>query len=179
MINFLRALPACLSSFHRTALFVTWVVMVGILRPLILRRLLSKAGHAANNIRVPNKRPQSCLGGIQWLLTNILTVVFSWFCSFIQCFQLQTSKVSANSNSGNMHFLSAGRHLVCCWLLSHKLMKYFAIVSAKLQRYLWHPSVAHSKPMSVNFHVGELACPYSSPALKVGYSSYILYYYID
>ena len=78
------------------ALFLTLVGMpglVGNLRMWILPRLLAKAGHAGNDLRVLDK-PQSCFGKIQFFLTT----AFSAFCSFIQCFQLQSSKVSKGSN---------------------------------------------------------------------------------
>ena len=66
-------------------------LLVGVLRMEILQRLLAKAGHAGNDLRVLNKQ-QSRSGEIQ------LTFFFSAFCSFIQCFQLQSSKVSEGSN---------------------------------------------------------------------------------
>ena len=78
------------------ALYLTLYVMpvlVGLLRMKILQRLLAKAGHAGNDLRVLDKQ-QSCSGLIQF----VLTWIFSCFCSFIQCFQLQSSKVSKGSN---------------------------------------------------------------------------------
>ena len=68
-------------------------VLVGNLRIRILPRLLAKAGHFGIDLRVLGKQ-QACFGKIRFNLTAI----FSWFCSFIQCFQLQSSKVSEGSN---------------------------------------------------------------------------------
>merc|ERR1719237_228961 len=73
----------------------------------ILPCLLFKAGHAANDLKVPVKRPQSCLGWIKWFLTflqtiikSILTLCFSGFFSLIQSFQLQSSKMKYNGMQG-------------------------------------------------------------------------------
>ena len=73
-------------------------VLVGALRWFILPRLPSNVDHAANDLRVLNKPPKSCLGLIQWVLTNVPTFLFRCYCSFIQSFQLQSSKVSGNCN---------------------------------------------------------------------------------
>ena len=71
----------------------------------ILPLLLTKADHAAIDLCVPYKPPPpSCMGKIQWYLTKLLTIPFSWYCSFIQCFQLQASKVSDDCNIADMHF---------------------------------------------------------------------------
>ena len=67
--------------------------LVATLRIEILHRLLAKAGHSGNDLRVLDK-PQSRSGLIQF----IFTLFFSLYCSFIQCFQLQSSKVSEGSN---------------------------------------------------------------------------------
>ena len=52
--------------------------------------------------------------------------------------------------------------------LLQMLMKYFAIVSVEIPRSFCGGNVACSKPKSVDFIVGEPACPYHLPALKVG-----------
>ena len=69
---------------------LTTPVLVGSLRMMILQNLLAKAGHTGNDLRVLDK-PQS------WIQL-FFTMFFSFFCSFIQCFQLQSSKVSEGSN---------------------------------------------------------------------------------
>ena len=51
--------------------------------------ILSKLGHADNDLRVLKKPSTSCLGRIQWFLRG-----FTGLCSFMQSFQLQSSKVS-------------------------------------------------------------------------------------
>ena len=56
-------------------------VLVGLLRMKILPLLLAKAGHSGNDLRVRNG-------------FGFLTWIFNCYCSFIQCFQLQSSKVS-------------------------------------------------------------------------------------
>ena len=72
---------------------------VGFLRMFILRCLLFTVGHAKNDLRVLPKQPATCMGlfqkGLTLSLTVFLSVFFSSFCSFIQCFQLQSSKVSS------------------------------------------------------------------------------------
>merc|ERR1712032_452224 len=68
-------------------------MLVGALCMLILPLLLAKAGHAANDLCVIDKPPQSRMGKIQWGLTKHLTVSFSFYCNFIQSFQLQASKL--------------------------------------------------------------------------------------
>ena len=96
LTNLLLALADLGGEAGLIALLLTLGLMpalVGLLRILALPRLLAKAGHAGNDLRVLNK-PQSCSGWIQW----ILTFIFSCYCSFIQCFQLQSSKVSEGSN---------------------------------------------------------------------------------
>ena len=67
---------------------------VGAIRMDILQRLFANAGHAANDLRVLNKPPQSLLGWIPWFLKLLATMFFSFYCSFVQSFQLQSSKVS-------------------------------------------------------------------------------------
>ena len=64
--------------------------LVGYLRKIPLRHLLGKAGHAANDLRVLIKRRQSWLGKVP----RNFTMFFSFFCTFIRPFQLQSSKVS-------------------------------------------------------------------------------------
>ena len=66
--------------------------LVGLLRISSLPRLLAKAGHTANDLQVLNKIPESCLLGC---IQRVLPLFFSFYCSFIQSFQLQSSKVSA------------------------------------------------------------------------------------
>ena len=105
-------LPGEVGSLALALALASMPGLVGLLRMLILPRLLAKAGHAANDLCVISKPPPSCLGKIQWNLTNILTMFFSFCCSFIQCFQLQASKVSDDSNITDMHFC---QHLVCSW----------------------------------------------------------------
>ena len=77
-----------------------WLVLIvpviGLLRLLILLRLLANAGHAANDLFLIYKRPQSVLGKIKWFLTWLLTLHFSCCCSYIQTLWLQSSKVSDN-----------------------------------------------------------------------------------
>ena len=68
--------------------------MVGLLRISSLPRLLAKAGHTANDLQVLNKIPESCLLGC---IQRVLPLFFSFYCSFIQSFQLQSSKVSDDS----------------------------------------------------------------------------------
>ena len=97
LTNLLLALADLPGKAGYYALYLTLALipmLVGGLRMIILRRLLAKAGHASNDLSVLNKRPQSYVGKISWFYT----MIFSWFCSFIQSFQLQSSKVSDDSN---------------------------------------------------------------------------------
>ena len=73
---------------------------VGLLCMLILPYFSAKAGHAANDLSVLNlyKRPQSRLGKPHKPKILHLTVFFDGFCFFFQSLQLQSSKVSDNSN---------------------------------------------------------------------------------
>lgn len=93
LTNTLLALPDLCGEVGGTALASTLfglTLLVGwYLRGGVLRRLLSKVGHADNDLRVLN-RPTSCLGRIIWFVT----LIFRWCCSFMQSFQLQSSKVS-------------------------------------------------------------------------------------
>ena len=93
LTNTLLALPDLCGQVGGTALASTLfglTLLVGwYLRGGVLRRLLSKAGHADNDLRVLN-RPTSCLGRMIWFVT----LIFRWCCSFMQSFQLQSSKVS-------------------------------------------------------------------------------------
>jgi len=53
-------------------------LLVGLLRMFILPRLLANAGHAANDLFLLDKEPQSILGRIKWLPT----LYFNLYCSF-------------------------------------------------------------------------------------------------
>ena len=93
LTNTLLALPDLCGEVGGTALATTLfglTLLVGwYLRGGVLRRVLSKAGHADNDLQVLN-RPTSCLGRMIWFVT----LIFRWCCSFMQSFQLQSSKVS-------------------------------------------------------------------------------------
>ena len=101
LTNLLLALADLQGLAGKEALFNTLFFMpllVGWLRMKILPRLFAKAGHTANDLKVPFKPIQSCLGKIKWFLTFTITMFFSFYCSFIQSFQLQSSKVSDDCN---------------------------------------------------------------------------------
>ena len=83
-------LPGRAGYWALTYTLVTVPMGVGALRLL----LLSKVGHADNDLWVLEKQPTSCLGWIQRYIQGVLTKSFTGLCSFMQSFQLQSSKVS-------------------------------------------------------------------------------------
>ena len=130
LTNLLLALAdlADLGALGALALVLTLTLMpwlVGGLRMKILQHHLAKAGHAAHDLCVlNNKGSQMCLMWIPWFLTRFLTWFFSCFCSFIQSFQLQSSKVSVNSNMADMHFVKKRTPCFLIDTIMQMLIKY-------------------------------------------------------
>ena len=95
-------LPGEMGSSALAATLYVVPMIVGLLRMIILRCLLFKVGHAKNDLRVLPKEPETCIGRFQKSLTFLPSAFFSSFCSFVQCFQLQSSKVSSMTRGGSL-----------------------------------------------------------------------------
>ena len=132
-----------------------WVALgVGYLR---LGPLLSKLGHADKDLRVLNKQPPSCLGRIPWFLK----IGFTSFCSFMQSFQLQSSKVSKDYKQKVQFILNFDRIY-----FSYKYLTNLKNVPVKNQ-YSGLGRAAMPKPKPPTLLYGEPVCSHPSPALKV------------
>ena len=66
--------------------------LIAALRMIILAKVFAKAKE--NDLCVLHKQPKSCLRWHGWDLTRLITFSFRCYCSLIQSFHLQSSKVT-------------------------------------------------------------------------------------
>ena len=127
---------------------------------VVLLRFRLFLGHADNDLRVLKKPPTSCLGIIQRIIQRLLTMFFAIFCSFMQSFQLQSSKVSKDYKR-KVQFILNFDTIYFSYIYLTNLKN----VPAKSQFGYKRVALPKRKPPTL-LH-GKPSCSHPSPALKV------------
>ena len=129
---------------------------------VVLLRLFLFLGLADNDLRLLKNYCE--LGIIQLILTSFPTMWFTAFCSFMQSFQLQSSKVSKNYKRKVQFILNCDTIY-----FSYIYLTNLKNVPAKSQFGYERlgKRVALPKPKPPTLLHGEPSCSHPSPALKV------------